>query len=91
VDNTVELDIDVAYRRGFDQAIAFLLLDAGASQNQINKLLYKKRLAAWRAEGKGWIHDLRQDAPRVTEEEYSEILSCMNCLYMGEEWSEFNA
>ena len=91
MDETVKQDIDVAYRRGFDQAIAFLLLDAGASQSQINKLLYKKRVAAWRAEGRGWIQDLRQDAPRATEEEYSQMLCCMNSLYMGEGGDVFDA
>lgn len=91
MDETVKQDIDVAYRRGFDQAIAFLLLDSGATQHQINKLLYKKRVAAWRAEGKGWIHDLRQDAPRMTKAEHKQLIIGLAALYRGEEGDVFGA
>ena len=91
MDDTVKLDIDVAYRRGFDQAIAFLLLDSGAAQHQVNKLLNKKRVAAWRAEGKGWIHDLRQDAPRMTKAEHKQLIIGLAALYRGETEGIFDA
>ena len=84
MDDSVKLDIDVAYRRGFDHALAFLFLEAGASQRQINKLLYKKRVAEWRGQARGWIYDLRQDAPRATQEEISEVTLLMSSLFMGE-------
>lgn len=39
---------DKGYRRGFDQALAFVLYDNGVSNHQVQKLAYKRRVAAWR-------------------------------------------
>ena len=71
-------DCDTAYRRGFDQAIAILLVDCGVTEEQIEKLLYKKRVAKWRSEAKGWTYELRKNAPRMTKDEATKLVSYMN-------------
>ena len=68
-----ELDAENAYRRGFDQALAFILQDNGAEPHQINELPYKTRVENWRYGREGMSRSRRIEAPRMTQQEAREF------------------
>lgn len=78
-------DCDTAYRRGFDQAIAFLMQDCGLSQAQINSFKYKETVAQWRAGAGGFTRDLRNDAPRMNRDEARQFVSFLNSAFWNEQ------
>ena len=84
-------DCDTAYRRGFDQAIATLLLDCGVTEEQAEKFGYKKRVAEWRSQAKGFTYDLRKNAPRMTKDETRQLVAYLNSAFWNDQGDESNA
>ena len=62
-----------AYRRGFDQAIAFLLMDLGLTNKQIQDLFYKKKVGWWRHGRVLYSFKSPDPAPRMDGKEQTEI------------------
>jgi hypothetical protein len=58
-----------AYRRGFDQGIAFLLMDLGLPNNVIQECFYKKRVSWWRNYQMCFSLKVPEPAPRMKEDE----------------------
>ena len=56
-------ELETAYRRGFDQAIYFMLSDAGATPEEIHGWTYKRKIEAWRSKG-SQLRVKRVNAPR---------------------------
>ena len=73
-----------AYRRGFDQALAFLLMDQGATNKDIQDLTYKRRIGNWRHGRKGFDLRKREEAPRMTISEAREVRSVLFTSYCAD-------
>ena len=65
-------EAEKAYRRGFDQALAFVLYDNGAKNHQVQNLAYKKRVTAWRNGREKGDGPRENDPPRMTMKEAQE-------------------
>jgi hypothetical protein len=81
----------MAYRRGFDHAVEYLLMDCGLPPEQIMSLQYKQKIALWRAGARGFTYDLRNDAPRMTADEAKQIVSYMNAAFWNAQGDQSNA
>ena len=58
-----ERERESSYRRGFDQAIAFMLYDAGATNSEVQAWTYKRKVAEWRSRANRFQVN-REEAPR---------------------------
>ena len=58
-----EIERESAYRRGFDQAVYFMLKDAGATDKEIHSWTYKQKIEKWRSDGNSFRMK-RVNAPR---------------------------
>lgn len=58
-----------AYRRGFDQGIAFLLYDIGLSNKQVQEIFYKQKVSDWRHFRMIFRNLYRDPAPRMSDKE----------------------
>ena len=62
-----------AYRRGFDQGVAFVLMDLGLTNSEVQDLYYKKKVGWWR-HGRALYSFKRPDpAPRMNDKEKKDI------------------
>lgn len=62
-----------AYRRGFDQGVAFVLMDLGLTNKQVQDLFYKKRVRWWRNYQFCYTLKTPDPAPRMREKEQDDI------------------
>ena len=62
-----------AYRRGFDQGVAFVLMDIGLTNKQVQDLQYKRRLGLWRHARSIYRNIKRDPAPRMWASETAEL------------------
>lgn len=82
---------DKAYRRGFDQAIAFVMQDCGLTQSQINQFRYKEKIAKWRAEARNFTPRLSEHPPRMSQDEAKQFVSYVNSAFWNAQGDESNA
>lgn len=81
-------EAEKAYRRGFDQAIALVLLANGAKNQQVQNLAYKQKVAAWRYGRRPFSLSKREDPPEMTRreaQEYRQILFNGYCMDLDEQ------
>ena len=76
---------DEAYRRGFDQALAFVMQDCGLTQSQITQFRYKEKIAKWRSEARGFTPRLREDPPRMSQDEAKQFVSYLNSAFWNKQ------
>ena len=73
-----------AYRRGFDQGVAFLLMDLGLPNNVIQEHFYKRRVSWWR-QGRIIFSNLKRDpGPRMSEKEAADLRELLLLFLQGE-------
>ena len=71
--STAISDEERAYRRGFDQALAFVLMDLGVTNKDVQNLPYKRKIGNWRHGRNGFSLRKREEAPRMTISEKREV------------------
>ena len=62
-----------AYRRGFDQGIAFLLMDIGLTNKLVQEQSYKRRVGWWRHGRVRYSCKKIDPAPRMSEKEAKDL------------------
>ena len=62
-----------AYRRGFDQGVAFTLMDLGLTNKQLQDLYYKRKVGDWRHYRAAFSCKTPDPAPRMKDKERKEI------------------
>ena len=62
-----------AYRRGFDQGIAYLLYDIGLTNKQVQDIPYKRKVSAWRHFRAIFRNLYRDPAPRMSDQQKIDI------------------
>ena len=80
-----------AYRRGFDQGVAFVLMDIGLPNDLIQSIFYKRKVGWWR-HGRMIFSNINRDpAPRMTEKEAAEMRELLLLFLQGEVGSKKDA
>ena len=62
-----------AYRRGFDQGVAFTLMDLGLTNKQLQDLYYKRKVGDWRHYRAAFSCKTPDPAPRMNDKEKKDI------------------
>lgn len=84
-------DTERAYRRGWDQAIHYVMSQCGCSEEQIKKLRYKKAVAYWRS-GKGCCgYHMQKVPPKMDFLEARQFVSYLNSGFWDEQGDITNA
>ena len=64
---------DRAYRRGYDQGVAFVLMDLGLTNKEVQDLYYKKKVGHWRHGRAAYSFKTPDPAPRMSNKEKKDI------------------
>ena len=77
----IELKEETAYRRGFDQGVAMLAYSINITNDDLQKLDWKKKLKQWRNRPNAYkyigshSYMVQREPPKPTEKEKKQILN----------------